>query len=261
MKFSTDFLDEIRARLPVSQVVGARVKLRKTGPRMVRPVAVQRREDAVLHGQRPEGLLSRLFLGQARRHLHLPDGDRGPELPRGGRAARRRWRACRCRRARAKARSASRNAPACTKCWRSPPSIFETTLARAGRRQGARLSRRSAPRRRRRSALSASATRPPERFALRDALAAQGRRVGADDRGGAAGPWRGHRRPLRPVPRPRDVPDPRPRRADRRLRRPRAGRRRQGEISQFAGDRALPQGLAALQPPSRPQGRPRPGRV
>ena len=31
MKFSTDFLDEIRARVPVSQVVGARVKLRKQG--------------------------------------------------------------------------------------------------------------------------------------------------------------------------------------------------------------------------------------
>ena len=31
MKFSTDFLDEIRARVPVSQVAGARVQLRKAG--------------------------------------------------------------------------------------------------------------------------------------------------------------------------------------------------------------------------------------
>ena len=31
MKFSTEFLNEIRARVPVSQVVGARVKLRKEG--------------------------------------------------------------------------------------------------------------------------------------------------------------------------------------------------------------------------------------
>jgi DNA primase len=31
MKFSTDFLDEVRARVPVSQVVGARVKLKKSG--------------------------------------------------------------------------------------------------------------------------------------------------------------------------------------------------------------------------------------
>src|SRR5271170_591224 len=31
MKFSTEFLDEIRARLPASEVVGARVKLKKQG--------------------------------------------------------------------------------------------------------------------------------------------------------------------------------------------------------------------------------------
>ncbi len=59
---------------------------------------------------------------------------------------------------------------------------------------------------------------------------------------------------LRPLPRPGDVPDPRPRRQARRLRRPRARSRRQGEIPQLAGDRALPQRRAALQPPPRPQG-------
>ena len=31
MKFSTEFLDEIRARVPLSQVVGARVQLKKAG--------------------------------------------------------------------------------------------------------------------------------------------------------------------------------------------------------------------------------------
>src|SRR5438067_9680761 len=31
MRFSPEFLDELRARLPVSEVVGARVKLRKSG--------------------------------------------------------------------------------------------------------------------------------------------------------------------------------------------------------------------------------------
>src|SRR5450755_2143559 len=31
MKFSTEFLDEIRARVPLSQVVGARVQLKKEG--------------------------------------------------------------------------------------------------------------------------------------------------------------------------------------------------------------------------------------
>ena len=48
MKFSTAFLDEIRARVPVSQVVGARVKLQEGRPRMARAVAVQRGEDAVV---------------------------------------------------------------------------------------------------------------------------------------------------------------------------------------------------------------------
>ena len=31
MRFSPEFLDELRARLPVSEVVGRRVKLRKAG--------------------------------------------------------------------------------------------------------------------------------------------------------------------------------------------------------------------------------------
>src|SRR5277367_1218405 len=31
MKFSTEFLDEIRARVPLSEVVGARVQLKKAG--------------------------------------------------------------------------------------------------------------------------------------------------------------------------------------------------------------------------------------
>jgi DNA primase len=39
MRFSPQFLDELRARLPVSEVVGKRVKLR----------------NAVLFRQRPEG--------------------------------------------------------------------------------------------------------------------------------------------------------------------------------------------------------------
>ena len=78
MKFPPEFLDEIKARLPAGQVVGQRVKLKKAGARMARPVAVQRREDAVLLRQRPEAVLPRLLLRQARQHLQLPDGDRGP---------------------------------------------------------------------------------------------------------------------------------------------------------------------------------------
>src|SRR5258705_13535470 len=51
------------------------------------PVAVSAGEDAVVHRQRPEGILPRLLLRQARRHHLLPDGDRGGRLRRGRRAA------------------------------------------------------------------------------------------------------------------------------------------------------------------------------
>ena len=77
----------------------------------------------------------------------------------------------------------------------------------------------------------------PERFASPRRARGQGRRRRADDRGGPPHPWRGHRRPLRPVPRPGDVPDPRPLRPGHRLRRAGDGAGSQGEIPQFAGDR------------------------
>ena len=63
--------------------------------------------------------------------------------------------------------------------------------------------------------------------------------------------------PYRPLPRPGHVPDRRPARARRRLRRPRDERRRAGEIPQLAGHAALQQGPAALQSSPRPQARPR----
>src|ERR1700733_4075563 len=47
-------------------------------------VALSTRKVAVVHGQRPEGILSRLLLGQAWRHHLVPDGDRGRRLPRSG---------------------------------------------------------------------------------------------------------------------------------------------------------------------------------
>ncbi len=48
MRFTPQFLDELKARLPVSEVVGKRVKLSPLGPRVQRPVAFQQRENAVL---------------------------------------------------------------------------------------------------------------------------------------------------------------------------------------------------------------------
>src|SRR3954465_1279063 len=53
-------------------------------------IAVPAGKDAVLLRQRPEGLLPRLLLGQARRHHQLHDGDRRPAV-RGGRGAARQY--------------------------------------------------------------------------------------------------------------------------------------------------------------------------
>ena len=49
------FLDELRARLPVSEVVGRRVKLQEGRARVEGAVALQQGEDAVVLRQRPEG--------------------------------------------------------------------------------------------------------------------------------------------------------------------------------------------------------------
>ena len=49
---------------------------------------------------------------------------------------------------------------------------------------------------------------PPDRYRAARRARRQGRRRGRHDRDRPADPRRGHRRALRPVPRPRDVPDP-----------------------------------------------------
>ena len=116
----------------------------------------------------------------------------------------------------------------------------------ARRRQGARLSRRPRPR-------SGDPAQVPPRLCAGRALRAEGASRRRRDfgrghgRGGAAGRRRRHPGALRPLPRPRDVSDHRFARPRHRLRRPRAREGRAGEISQLAGDAALPQGRDALQ--------------
>ena len=95
---------------------------------------------------------------------------------------------------------------------------------------------------------------PGERFALKEHLGSHGMPV--EDMV-EAGFWFGRRYPgaVRPLPRPRDVPDHRFARPRHRLRRPCAGEGCAGEISQLAGDAALPQGRDALQHRRRAPGR------
>ena len=93
MAFPPGFLDELRARLSLSDVVGRKVSLkRRSGSGIRGTLSVPQREDAVLHGQRQEGLLLLLRLPRERRRGGLHDEDRGPLLPRVGRKARPRGR-------------------------------------------------------------------------------------------------------------------------------------------------------------------------
>jgi len=87
MRFSPQFLDELRARLPVSEVVGRRVKLKKSGRewRGLSPFNQEKTPSFFVND--PEDGVVRLLLRQERQHLRLRDDDRGAELPRGGRAA------------------------------------------------------------------------------------------------------------------------------------------------------------------------------
>ena len=52
MRFTPQFLDELRARLPASEVVGRRVKLKKAGREFKGLSPFQQEEDAVLLRQR-----------------------------------------------------------------------------------------------------------------------------------------------------------------------------------------------------------------
>ena len=93
---------------------------------------------------------------------------------------------------------------------------------------------------------------PPERFALRDHLAGKGVTRRDDGGGRARDHGRGREDPLRPLPRPGHVSDLRPARPGHRLRRAGDERRRAGEVPQLARYAALQQGAAALQLSRRP---------
>ena len=220
---------------------------------MARALALQRREDAFLLRQRPEGLLSRLLLRQAWRRLHLSDGDGRDFLSRGRGAARRHGGPAHAVGDRRGARE-GQEARDADRGPRVGRRAFPEAASRPAGARGARLSRAARDFARRAVAVSprVCGARPPRsaRCARR-----QGRLGRDDDRGGPAGPRRGRDGSLRPLPRPGDVPDLRPRRRPDRLRRTRARQGRPGQIPEFPRDRTLPQGLYALQPPQRPQGR------
>ncbi len=250
MKFTPAFLDEIRARLPVSEVVGKRVKLRRQGREWagLSPFNVEKTPSFFVNDQKgffhdfSSGKHGDIFAFLIETEgLSFPDAVErlasmaGVPMP---------------RQSGAEAEQETKRGTLLD-ALAMAARIFEANLqqpigAKArGYLVGSRAWTRGA------AALFA-------RLLLARALCAArragrpGRRRRSDDRGGAAYSRRGDRRALRPVPRPGDVPDPRSRRPGRRLRRAGDGAGREGEISQFPRDFALPQGRAALQSSSRP---------
>ena len=246
MRFTPQFLDELKARLPVSEVVGRRVKLQKAGREWKGLSPFNKEKTAVVLRQRPEAGVVRLLLRQERQHLRLRHADRGRHVSRSGRAARADGRRAAAEVSPRRRRRATRSARPCTTSW----SLRRNSSRR--RSPGAAAPRRAAisP-----TAALDAATQlkfrlgyaPGERFALKEHLGGQG--VSVEDMVEAGLLIAGRRHPgaLRPLPRPRDVSDHRLPRPHHRVRRPRARSGRAGEISQLAGDAALSQGLEPLQ--------------
>ena len=147
-----DFIRELVARTDIVEVIGKRVPLRRAGPRLRGVLPVSRREDAFVHGEPGQTVLSLLRLRRARHRDHVPDGARRHELRRGrGRSRGAGGHDGSARRRARKPRDGSvRRAGACR---RAVPART------ARQRDRARLPARARRRRRHRRASSASATR------------------------------------------------------------------------------------------------------
>ena len=87
MRFTPQFLDELRARLPVSEVVGRRVKLRKAGREWkgLSPFNKEKTPSFFVNDQK--AMWFDFSSGKNGNIFDFPDADRGRELPGSGRAA------------------------------------------------------------------------------------------------------------------------------------------------------------------------------
>ena len=246
MRYPSEILDEIRVRLPVSAVVGRKVRLKRAGREWkgLSPFNAEKTPSFTINDQK--GFYHCFSSGKHGDIFTFVMETEGRLVPGGGRAACRRGRGgaagdlARGERGREPAQIAARGDGA-RRC------LFRGAALWAGRRRGARLScpprafrRHPAPLPHRlRDARALCAARPPR---------GEGRRGRGHGRARAPGLGRGRVGALRPLPRPGHVPDRRRARPHRRLRRARHERRRAGEIPQLAGHAALQQGPAALQP-------------
>ena len=238
MRFTPQFLDELKARLPVSEVVGKRVRLVRSGREFkgLSPFNKEKTPSFFVNDQKQawfdfsSGKNGSIFdFVMESEGVSFPEAVErlaqmaGVPLPKVSRED--------------EARDARRKT--LLRRHGTGGEILRGDIGGARRRQGARLSRRPWPR-------CGDATEIPPRLCDQRAFRAQGtsRRPRHPGRGHGGGRpvdcRRRHPAALRPLPRSRDVPDYRLAQPRHRLRRPRAGEGRPGEVPQFAGDAALP---------------------
>ncbi|MET4843731.1 hypothetical protein ABIF62_004226 [Bradyrhizobium japonicum] len=89
MRFTPQFLDELRARLSVSEVVGKRVKLKKAGREWKGLSPFQQEKTPSFYVNDQKGFYHDFSSGKHGDITHLRDGDRRPAVRGGRRAARR----------------------------------------------------------------------------------------------------------------------------------------------------------------------------
>ena len=193
MRFPPEFLDELRARLPVSEVVGRRVKLKKAGREWKGLSPFNREKTPSFFANDQKAMWFDFSSGRNGNIFDFVMATEGVPSPRRS-SALPPWRACRFPKPRRRRKRRPRTAARCTMSlnWRQGFSRRRWPPARS---QGARLSRR--PRHR-----SRHPTKIPARLCAARALRPQGA-PGRSERlrrdhggGGAAGGGRRRARPL-----------------------------------------------------------------
>ena len=260
MRFPPSLLDEIRARLPVSQVVARQVHAQAGGAGVQGALALQDGEDAVLHGQRP-ARASTTASPPASTATSSPssmktEGLSFPEaverLAAGGRRAHAQGRARATSRSRTSARGSmsllAASADVLREAARRTPGAGGAALpgeARARAREGiARFRLGYAP-----NSKSALKEHLAKAGFTAAEMAASGMLIAGDDIPVAYDRFR--HRIMFPIIRPQGP--------GHRLRRAGAGPGCAGQVPELAGDAALSQGRGAVQRLQRPRARPRQG--
>ena len=253
MRFTPQFLDELKARLPVSEVVGKRVRLMRSGREFkgLSPFNKEKTPSFFVNDQKQawfdfsSGKNGSIFdFVMESEGVSFPEAVErlaqmaGVPLPKVSRED--------------EQRDARRKT--LHDVMELAAKFFEATLAsRAGAKARGYLADRGLDPATQLKFRLGYATN--ERFALKEHLGSHGIPVEDMVEAGLLIAGDDIPLPLRPLPRPRDVPDRRSARTCHRLRRPRAGEGRAGEILEFAGDAALPQRRDALQHRQRAPGR------